>query len=319
MPRPSSVHRRSDPVPGQDQPVAEDAGEDDSSSSDSSDDEFATADEADEATVNLEKADERKRREAERQRVLEAAGLVVKIEPSDTGRPRPRRRPAPSVPARRPQSTISLISDGGGGTIERPLPPTPPPRSPSPEAPPVRVEDAFDRYEKFKQQNSDLTASAPVVNIVEPPSPTTVDPLPPTSPVASVGGAGKLSQFMTRIKSQATATIVGQPEARRASTSLVIGSPIAQSSGATPVITRTSSPAEAMSSVSLPRDLGSFAALTDLMAHLSTELVEHGRRGGYGRIGQQRAQASRSGRSISRTHAPLFPWARLTVYPIVLL
>lgn len=269
VPRPTSIYRHSS-TPSIELATLSQAEE--SSENDSSDDESAMDEDPDATVVvpDADKVEERKRREAERQRVLEAAGLIIKIEPSDIPRP-VRRRPPPSVPpARRPQSTISLISDGGGGTIERPLPPrpssslpspplpSPPPRSPSPEAPPpVRVEDAFDRYEKFKKEQLVAPSPAPTIIVDYPSSSTSPSPpLPPPSPISSLGGGrgegGRLSQLMTRIKTSAEG-IVGAPSAAqetRRPISLVIGSPMPTGGGGTAAggVNRTSSPA--MGSVS---------------------------------------------------------------------
>lgn len=259
-------------IPRVNLPQAEDEEEDFSS-----DDESIYEDTLDSTEGDADKLEERRRREAERLRVLEAAGLVVKIAPSDAPRP-VRRRPPPSVPvARRPQSTISVASEGGTAS-ERPFvpprssstlpssPPPAPPRSPSPEVPVVRVEDAFDRYERFKAQNAAAVSSSPPLPQQSSPSlgfdnfasGTPSPPLPPTSPISSLGGGregGRLSQLMSKIKTtaldaaaQAGVGGAAEPAGVRRPNSLVIGSPM-PTGASTGGITRTSTPA--MGSVSL--------------------------------------------------------------------
>lgn len=89
-------------------------------------------------------------REKERQRVLEAAGLVV----NEDIKPPPRlervksarkRRPPPAAPQR-----SSIISDASSS---KDLPPVPE-RDNSPTDTSTRLDDAFDRYETFKQTHN---------------------------------------------------------------------------------------------------------------------------------------------------------------------
>ena len=88
--------------------------ETESEDSDDSDDSFATASESesdsdseDEEQDEIARQQEREAREAERQRVLEAAGLIVKKEAQPPPRPArrasQRRKPAPAVPERSPR------------------------------------------------------------------------------------------------------------------------------------------------------------------------------------------------------------------------
>jgi actin cytoskeleton-regulatory complex protein PAN1 len=88
-------------------------------------------------------------RELERQRVLAAAGLIVKHDANSAPRPPARtrslrtRRPAPAAPSQSTQHEVSAP--------ERDLPPLPIAEESSSGEPVLRVDDAFDRYEAYKQ------------------------------------------------------------------------------------------------------------------------------------------------------------------------
>ncbi|KAH9890504.1 hypothetical protein C8Q73DRAFT_651881 [Cubamyces lactineus] len=125
--------------------------EDEGSDSDSSDYVTATDSDTDDSEDEVEESEEARRQErqaraAERQRVLEAAGLIIKTEVQPPPRPararsHRRRRPAPAIPDRSPQL----------------------PSSPSKELPAVpesdsannslRLDDAFERYEAYRQNH----------------------------------------------------------------------------------------------------------------------------------------------------------------------
>lgn len=116
----------------------------DDSSESSDEDYFSVADSEDE---QVETDADWEAREKERQRVLEAAGLIV----NEDVKPPPRlertrsarkRRTPPAAPHR-----SSIISDSSS----KDLPPVPDPE-PSPVDHSTRLDDAFDRYETFKQQ-----------------------------------------------------------------------------------------------------------------------------------------------------------------------
>jgi hypothetical protein len=94
-------------------------------------------------------------RAAERQLVLEAAGIVVK---KDTTR-RPH-RPAPAPPTIAP--TVPSLTQGPG---PRELPPPTPAKA--------HIDDAYERYEAFKQQRLSITS---------------IDQLPPASPGSPSSG-----------------------------------------------------------------------------------------------------------------------------------
>ena len=128
------------------------------SDSDSNDDSesWATASESydsDEETTNVTEEDrsvEREARETERQRVLEAAGLIVKAEKNPPPRParvksfRKRRAP-PDIPQR--TSTTS------GHRRQKSLPAVP---EPDPNQHAYRLDDAYERYEAYKQAHGNL-------------------------------------------------------------------------------------------------------------------------------------------------------------------
>ena len=114
--------------------------------SDSSDEDYFSA--ADSEDEQGETDADWEVREKERQRVLEAAGLIlnedVKPPPRlERARSTRKRRPPPAAPRR-----SSIISNS---LVSKDLPPVPD-SEPSPADHSTRLDDAFDRYEAFKQQ-----------------------------------------------------------------------------------------------------------------------------------------------------------------------
>lgn len=156
-----------------------------------------TDDSGDEGEVeasNNQGSEEREAREHERQLVLEAAGLIVNQDVKPPVRPR-KRRPAPAAPDR--SSMISMSS------THKDLPPVP---SPEPVDHAARLEDAFDRYETFKQTHGDINLnrmSVASTNDTLPPSPKSpVVSLAPSSSRDSDGrGYSHLLSFLGRSKS----------------------------------------------------------------------------------------------------------------------
>ncbi|EIN07872.1 hypothetical protein PUNSTDRAFT_103983 [Punctularia strigosozonata HHB-11173 SS5] len=124
--------------------TANDEDSEDESDTDSEYLSFGESDAEEERPANEEEAKaEREARAIERQRVLEAAGLVVKTDKQPPPRParKPsvrRRRPPPAAPNR--TSIISITS-------EKDLPPA----QGSPADSTIRLDDAFARYEEFKK------------------------------------------------------------------------------------------------------------------------------------------------------------------------
>ncbi|KDR82039.1 hypothetical protein GALMADRAFT_240494 [Galerina marginata CBS 339.88] len=223
-------------------------GDDVDSDSEDSDSDYLSFDESDkeESTTNKEA------RERERQLVLEAAGLIVN---QDVGRPPTRarsikRRPAPAAPRRQP-------------SVHKDLPPVPGP-DPEPEADPetevisheARLDDAFARYESFKNTQANLNRLSVVStdsSVMPPSSPTTTvsSMSMVTSPVhGSQGGEGKYSHFLNFLTRSKT------PDGERRSTStLMISAPIMNVSnsqgGSQEGPTRSNSPSFGMSWASL--------------------------------------------------------------------
>lgn len=111
-----------------------------------------------------EKRREHKARALERQRVMEAAGLIIKAaQGSAPPRPLRRRRTPPQTPQR--QSICSITSN-------KDLPPTPEPETPSHVEPVLHVDDAFERYENFRK-TKDYRLSVSSFDTGPPPSPVT--------------------------------------------------------------------------------------------------------------------------------------------------
>jgi len=151
------------------------SGYDSFSDSDSEDDEAAMTEE--------ERKLEREMRAAERQLVLEAAGIVVKKD--TTRRPPPhfqRRRAVTSVPPKHrpapapPAETSSVPTSSPGPDLSE-LPPPLPAKE--------YLDDAYERYEAFKQHASRLSISS-------------IDQLPPLSPVSPNVGSLSLAPAQSR-------------------------------------------------------------------------------------------------------------------------
>ncbi|KAI0044289.1 hypothetical protein FA95DRAFT_1497317 [Auriscalpium vulgare] len=156
------------------QSLAGDEGDDE----DTTDSEYHSFSDSDSEESDVEQTEEerkleRETRAMERQMVLEAAGLVVKQDATRRPPPRParrkstvkRHRPPPAVPRERP--TTARVSDP-------PAPPPPEKDLPQPAHEDVsHLDDAFERYEAFKQ--SSATANRMSVASVDtspvPPSP----------------------------------------------------------------------------------------------------------------------------------------------------
>lgn len=157
-----------------------DVADDSDSDSDDSDSDYLSFDD-DESD-----SEEALAREKERQLVLEAAGLIVK---KNDGPPPPRpkaRRPAPAAPRRAPSvNTLDSVNK------ELPAPPPmvdDPEPEPEPEPEPVsheaRLDDAFARYESFKNHQLDLNRLS-IVSTATVASEATTVPSSPTGTFAS--------------------------------------------------------------------------------------------------------------------------------------
>ncbi|KAG0701413.1 Dbl homology domain-containing protein [Suillus ampliporus] len=159
-------------------------------------------------------------RELERQRVLEAAGLIVDtsssvMAPSDP--PVRKRRPPPVTPQR-----VSIVS-----VTSKNLPPVPTVDLTDTELDSTsRLDDAFDRYEAFKNTNGNFNNRMSVSSFDTSPS------SPPRSPAVSVApslnhrdGESRTSQFLSFLGRHATRSSTPEPEKR----TLVISGPIVNS------------------------------------------------------------------------------------------
>ena len=139
----------------------------------------------DEEMTEEQRQHEREQRELERIRVLEAAGLIIK-QPAEGKVP-----PAPPVRRRStkkgrgpPQGAPSLPMTSSDP--ERELPPLPPP------SPRARLDDAYERYEAFKNREAAISSTANRDSMAF----TTSDAssIPPSSPRMSItSGMGTVS------------------------------------------------------------------------------------------------------------------------------
>lgn len=213
-PEPIPVTPRLGPDPPQE--TAED--NDDSEDSDTEYLSFEDSDEGDQETEE-QRHIEREARASERERVLEAAGLIVR---KDERRPPPktprRHRPPPAVPDR-----LTIITEPVSGKGKE-LPSVPASQDGTEST--MYVDDAYERYEAFKQSQLNRLSAASSVEIT--PSPTVTSPTLSTAFPASKADSSegrftdKLRDFLGRSKT---------PEERRAN--LIISGPI---------LTRESSP-----------------------------------------------------------------------------
>ncbi len=209
------------------EPVHEIDSDESSSDDDSEDDsepDYVTAsesesDESDNEGEQSEEArrQERQAREAERQRVLEAAGLIIK---EDHRRPPPRparvrnrrRRPAPAVPER------SKTTPSPSPTKDLPPLPSADSRNPS-----FRLDDAYERYEAYRQSN--LAMNRLSIASVESSTSTTSQSVPTLTPTTSESGEPRshTSSFLHFFRSRTPGNDSAEAPAR-----LVISAPILQ-------------------------------------------------------------------------------------------
>jgi len=186
----------------------------DSDDSDDSDSEYMSFDDPDEEGQETEeqRCIEREARASERQRVLEAAGLIVR---KDERRPPPKiprkHRPPPAVPDR-----LTVITEPAGDK-DKELPSAPPPQDGAESI--MQVDDAYERYEAFKQNQANRLSFASSFEIT--PSPTVTSPTLSVAVSMSKADSSegrfsdKLRDFLGRSKT---------PEERR--TNLIISGPI---------------------------------------------------------------------------------------------
>ena len=204
--------------------LGESGDEDSDTDSDSSD--YLSFDEDDYENVNPETKAEREARAHERQLVLEAAGLIVTQHdklPAAVVRARSqKRRPAPVAPRKgKFQNVVSPVKE---------LPPVPQVvAEPEPETPTDLaqcLDDAFDRYESFKNtqlmSNRMSVASTISAEVVFPPSPT-----PSTTASRERDGEGRSYSYILNFLGRSRT-----PEEKERNTNkLNISAPIMQGSG----------------------------------------------------------------------------------------
>jgi hypothetical protein len=125
-----------------------------------------------------ESEEHRLAREQERQRVLEAAGLIVKTDRKAPPRPpMPQRRQSKRV-RRAPPPAPAGAASPTASTPTKELPATPPQDEAVDMS--AHLDDAFDRYEAFKQsrlENNRLSVASSDVPPASPPSPSPFPPL----------------------------------------------------------------------------------------------------------------------------------------------
>ncbi|EMD34285.1 hypothetical protein CERSUDRAFT_117167 [Gelatoporia subvermispora B] len=192
-PREKDVEDSADLTPTSSRPTHTETAAEQDDDSDATDSDYLSSsddesDDDDEEQSEEAHAAEREARELERQRVLEAAGFIIKSDaaPPPTlvrQRSHRKRRPPPAVPERT------------AAPQERPTRDLPQPPHDEPQDSAMHLHDAFERYEAYKQANLnrlsvisvDTTASE-----VPPPTPTI-----PRSPSAESTGEAKTHSFLS--------------------------------------------------------------------------------------------------------------------------
>ncbi|KAF7298359.1 Actin cytoskeleton-regulatory complex protein [Mycena kentingensis (nom. inval.)] len=223
------------------------ADESDSSDSDSEDGYFSMSDEESDAEA----------REHERQRVLEAAGLIVKKAEDGEVKPPPRparrrskdteagagegtsrRRPPPATPKADRSSVVSTSSTSG-----KELPPLPEAQT---------LDDAYDRYESFRGHHARLSVASIETN-PPPASPSTSLAMSPSTSSASEGGRSysHLLNFLGRKTPNADRDSGAGAGTSMADRKAMISGPILQAPGDGASVSRSSSPAFGSSWASL--------------------------------------------------------------------
>ncbi|KAH9483528.1 Actin cytoskeleton-regulatory complex protein pan1 [Psilocybe cubensis] len=190
---------------------------DDSDSDSDSDSDYLSFDESDNEETATATTKDKEARERERQLVLEAAGLIVN---RDVGPPPVRnrsvkRRPAPAAPKRSPSFYKDL--------------PALPQSEPEPDVEPIsheaRLDDAFARYEQFKNAQGNLNR----LSVVSTDSGTNL-PSSPATTVSSMSPAqgqreseGRYSHFLHFLTGSKSSSTEGE---RRSASTLNISAPI---------------------------------------------------------------------------------------------
>ena len=184
-----------DPGPSAPAAEAEEVEWDSSGESDADSTDYFSLEDSDEEEETSDTKEDRAAREAERQRVLEAAGLVVQRDKPPPPRPPRRkrsvkqRRPAPAAPKR--ASVLSVTSDKDLPTL--------PTESTAPISRPMRLDDAYERYEEFKSKNRMSMSSMSDV----PSSPTSASITPgavsPAPSIARDDSTRSHSRFLSHI------------------------------------------------------------------------------------------------------------------------
>lgn len=165
---------------------------------------------------NLEREVERERREQERQRILESAGLHITKDASGNPSERPKRRPPPARPVpsdsrtKKVPSTPTQQSQGLAIPESRPTHD----RSVSRDSMNSLGPDAYDRYEAYLERAKAIPANrARSHSDVRPPSMTAIDksgtmqigsPSSSTFTLGSFSKESKLAGFMNKLSTPAT-------------------------------------------------------------------------------------------------------------------
>lgn len=150
---------------------------------------------------------EREVRALERQRVLEAAGLIIKSG-TDPKRRKPPARPIRARSFRKRRAPPAIPKSASPDTVAKELPP-PPEQEPEPETEhSFRLDDAYERFEAYKKNNANMnrlsTVSIDTETSLGSPQPPTPSPQSPAlSTTESESRTSSLFHFFGRSKTPA--------------------------------------------------------------------------------------------------------------------
>ncbi len=158
--------------------------------------------------TDAQRQEERLQRELERQKVLEAAGLIVK-QSADKRPPRPPARARSTRKSASNKAELLTVNAASKGHHDRDLPSLPPPSPPKGTG---TLDDAFERYEAFKQHEGNSNAQSLGANrqsvisnastyasTVPPSSPR--QPISPNPPSATLPSSASIHSTESKISS----------------------------------------------------------------------------------------------------------------------
>ena len=232
--RQSLLPSSSDPTPTQIDISNDTSGDDESSDEYHSFDSDSDTDESPQQQTEEERRKEHEARALERQRVLEAAGLIVK---KDHRKPPPRPSRKKSVRRRRPPPDTPNRRFAASFPSNKELPATPERVTPVKESL-IHIDDAFERYEAYLKSKDYRMSVSSIDSLNVPQSPVTAPALAPSN--SKDVESSVRSVFLNLLGRSKT------PGSDTERTKLQISGPILLTSGAAETLSRENSPAFGM-------------------------------------------------------------------------